>query len=116
MDPPPPDAADRQEALERWAHEQTGTGPVRLRTKVARRLPITDPLLRGLVRVSRTAYRAAGRVLDRGLNTSSRVHLPEHTIDDRVPYVPSSWHVLPRALRYVGVSDRDTFVDFGCGK
>jgi cyclopropane fatty-acyl-phospholipid synthase-like methyltransferase len=24
--------------------------------------------------------------------------------------------VLPRALRYLGVSDRDTFVDFGCGK
>jgi SAM-dependent methyltransferase len=24
--------------------------------------------------------------------------------------------VLPRALRYVGVSDRDVFVEFGCGK
>ena len=24
--------------------------------------------------------------------------------------------MLPRALRFLGVSDRDTFVDFGCGK
>jgi SAM-dependent methyltransferase len=44
----------------------------------------------------------ANRVLDRGLHTSDVAVEPEH--------------VLPRALRYLGVSDRDTFVDFGCGK
>jgi SAM-dependent methyltransferase len=58
----------------------------------------------------------ADRLLDRGLETSGVVQLHEYPIDDRVHYVPSAWHVLPRALRYVGVSDRDTFVDFGCGK
>ncbi len=30
--------------------------------------------------------------------------------------MPSPWHALPRALYYLGVSDRDTFIDFGCGK
>ena len=30
--------------------------------------------------------------------------------------MPSAWHMLPQALRYTGVSDSDTFVDFGCGK
>jgi SAM-dependent methyltransferase len=60
--------------------------------------------------------RFADRLLDRGLDTSGSVGLPEHERNDRVRYVPSGWHVLPRALRYVGVSDRDTFVDFGCGK
>ena len=30
--------------------------------------------------------------------------------------MPSPWWTLPRALRFLGVSDRDTFVDFGCGK
>jgi predicted RNA methylase len=28
---------------------------------------------------------------------------------------PSPWHILPRALRKVGASDQDVFVDFGCG-
>jgi SAM-dependent methyltransferase len=54
--------------------------------------------------------------LDRGLDTSSEAHEPEHAHPDRLHYAASSWHVLPRALRYLGVSDRDTFVDFGCGK
>jgi predicted RNA methylase len=58
----------------------------------------------------------ADRLWDRGLDTSGTVQLHEYPIDDRVHYVPSAWHVLPRALRSVGVSDRDTFVDFGCGK
>src|SRR4029450_218589 len=51
-----------------------------------------------------------------GLDTSGHAREPEHHHSDRVLYVPSAWHVLPRALRYLGVSDRDTFVDFGCGK
>lgn len=67
-------------------------------------------------RVTRSVDRVAGRVLDRGLDTTDEVSLPVHETDDRNIYVPSAWHVLPRALRYVGVSERDTFVDFGCGK
>jgi SAM-dependent methyltransferase len=35
---------------------------------------------------------------------------------DRVRYVPSPWYVLPRELRYLGVSGEDTFLDLGCGK
>ena len=60
--------------------------------------------------------RTASRVLDRGLNTSGWASEPEHDHPDRVRYLPSPWHVLPRALRYLGVSDRDVFVEFGCGK
>ena len=60
--------------------------------------------------------RLANRVFDRGLRTASRSFAPEHDNPERVMYVPSGWHVLPRALRYIGVTDRDTFVDFGCGK
>jgi SAM-dependent methyltransferase len=60
--------------------------------------------------------RAADRLFDRGLDTAGREFLHEHTRDDRVAYAPSPWHVLPRALRQIEVSERDTFVDFGCGK
>ena len=60
--------------------------------------------------------RSASRRLDRGLNTSGSAWVPEHDHPDRADYVPSPWHVLPRALRYLGVSDRDVFVEFGCGR
>jgi SAM-dependent methyltransferase len=60
--------------------------------------------------------RFGDRLFDRGLDTSGPAFLPEHKHHDRVLYVPSPWYVLPRALRYLGVSDRDTFVEFGCGK
>jgi SAM-dependent methyltransferase len=122
VDALPHDPAARREALEDWADERlerTPPGPVRFRTKVVRRLIGADRLRRGrglVLRITRLVHRVRGPLLDRGLETSSRVTLPEHAIDDRVPYVPSAWHFLPRALRYVGVSDRDTFVDFGCGK
>jgi SAM-dependent methyltransferase len=55
-------------------------------------------------------------VYDRGLDTSAFSTRIEHAHPDRTRYVPSSWHVLPRALRYLGVSDDDVFADFGCGK
>jgi len=58
----------------------------------------------------------ADRLFDRGLETAGTVTEPEHDHPERVRYVPSDWHVLPRALRYLGVSNEDTFVDFGCGK
>jgi SAM-dependent methyltransferase len=115
----PRDAAARQEALERWAAEQSGESVPRngrLRTRIADRLPGADLLLPPLLRADQAVQRFADRLLDRGLNTSAQVALPENQLGDRVGYGASGWHVLPRALRYVGVSDRDTFVDFGCGK
>jgi SAM-dependent methyltransferase len=115
------DPAARREALERWADEKLGRKPRgRFRIKVAQRLPGPERLARGSLRaiasLRRPADRLADRVLDRGLDTSSQLKLPIHGVEDRVLYVPSSWHVLPRALRYIGVSEEDTFVDFGCGK
>ena len=41
---------------------------------------------------------------------------PSTTIPIESAYGPSPRWTLPRALRFLGVSDRDTFVDFGCGK
>jgi SAM-dependent methyltransferase len=66
--------------------------------------------------VERMMNRLADRLFDRGLDTAGSAHLHEHLRDDRVAYVPAPWHLLPRLLRHVGVSDSDTFVDFGCGK
>jgi SAM-dependent methyltransferase len=68
------------------------------------------------LRLANRLERFASRVLDRGLDTSAYTTEPEHHHPDRTRYVPSPWHVLPRALRYLGVSDRDVFVEFGCGK
>ena len=66
--------------------------------------------------VARGSEWLADRVLDRGLDTSGHTREPEHDHPDRVGYAPSPWHTVPRALHYLGVSDSDTFVDFGCGK
>ena len=49
-------------------------------------------------------------------NFEGHVSEPEHDHPDRVHYVPSPAWMLPRVLRLLGVSDRDTLVDFGCGK
>src|SRR3954447_3763817 len=108
---PDDDAAAQRERLARWAWQQRESyrGPREGRSKgqTIGRLPARAKLgLRHL----------ADRVLDRGLDTSTYVYTPEHLHRDRFFYVPSAWHVVPRALRYIGVSDRDTFVDFGCGK
>jgi len=65
---------------------------------------------------ARASQRFVNRLLDRRFDTSDRVDEPEHDHPDRNYYLPTPWHVVPRALRYVGVSDRDTFVDFGCGR
>jgi SAM-dependent methyltransferase len=57
------------------------------------------------------------RVLDRRLGTAvgAADPEPEHHPEWNA-YLPTPWHVLPRALRYLGVTEQDTFVDFGCGK
>jgi SAM-dependent methyltransferase len=110
MDVVPGDAAARRESLERWAAEQQEISQPPARRPLRVRLP------RGKLQWHFAAQRFADRVFDRGLDTSGLASEPEHDHPDRVGYVPSPWHVLPRALRYLGVTDRDTFVDFGCGK
>jgi hypothetical protein len=51
-------------------------------------------------------------VFDRGLNTSVDTPIPGGS------YVsgPSPWHVVPRALRKIGASDDDVFVDSGAAR
>jgi len=66
--------------------------------------------------MERLLNRVANRLFDRELETAGYDYLPEHDHRERRPYMASPWHVLPRALRYCGVSERDTFVEFGCGK
>jgi SAM-dependent methyltransferase len=108
MDVLPDDGAARRASLEGWAAVQQRRMDPPSRTRLA--------LLRVQRQLASGSQRFANRVLDRGLDTSGSVTEPEHAHPDRVRYVPSAWHVLPRALRYLGVSDLDTFVDFGCGK
>jgi SAM-dependent methyltransferase len=100
----------RQELLEDWAAEQRKTqdaAPPPSRPRLA---------ARNLgYRVATSYRRLANRILDRGLDTSVGRREPEHDHPDRLLYLPSDWHVLPRALRYIGVSSQDTFIDFGCG-
>jgi SAM-dependent methyltransferase len=100
----------RDELLEDWAAEQR-------ETQAAARRPSRARLAgtRLSHRVATRYRRLANRILDRGLDTSAGSREPEHDHPDRFVYVPSDWHVLPRALRYLGVSPQDTFVDFGCG-
>jgi SAM-dependent methyltransferase len=120
VDDAPEDTAARQERLAEWARQQRRAQaradiPVRAKVANAARDPrgalhnVEDAIRRG-------SQRLANGVLDRGLDTAETANLPEHRHPERLLYVPSPWHVLPRALRYIGVSDRDTFVDFGCGK
>ena len=101
----PDDPAARREWLERWAAEQEANRAPRAPGSVSqsRRLAI---------RVERLAL----RVVERGLDFGGHPIEPEHVHPDRVAYLASPWWTLPRALRFLGVSDRDTFVDFGCGK
>jgi SAM-dependent methyltransferase len=106
------DAEERRRLLEGWAVEQhrktqgTPRGPSR--AKMA--------LSKARYRLVARSHRWADRLFDRGLDTAGTITEPEHDHPDRVRYVPSDWHVLPRALRYLGVSNKDTFIDFGCGK
>jgi SAM-dependent methyltransferase len=113
-----PDEAVRRERLEQWAWkhrsraeaEQYLRDQQRLRKRLVRAPQATRY---GLVKASRWL---ANRVFDRGLDTAGLVNEPEHEHPDRLLYLASSWHVLPRALRFLGVSESDVFVDFGCGK
>jgi SAM-dependent methyltransferase len=100
----------RQELLEDWAGEQ------RKKQAAARRPSRVGLVWRRLSFAAATGYRRlANRFLDRGLDTSASRTEPEHDHPDRIGYVASDWHVLPRALRYIGVTGEDTLIDFGCG-
>jgi SAM-dependent methyltransferase len=109
----PDDPIARQQWLEQWADEQQH----RLDTE-----PLSRAELLGIE--LQVAWKKAGlksawyadRFLDRGLGTRGIETEPEHAVPDRVAYVPTAWHVLPRALRRVGANEQDTFIDFGCGK
>jgi SAM-dependent methyltransferase len=109
----PDDPAARRASLERWATEQGGNN--RSPTSLARAwLKSRLTLARARIRIASARFEK--RVWGRGLDTEDPVRQPEHDHPDRLVYAPSAWHALPRALRYLGVSDHDTFVDFGCGK
>jgi SAM-dependent methyltransferase len=111
------DAGARRETLALWAAEQQRiqqeqeTGPT-----WSRRERLRVRLRAWRLRFAHKFQLLANRVYDRGLDTSAISTKLEHAHIDRTRYVPSSWHVLPRALRYLGVSDDDVFADFGCGK
>src|SRR5262245_50228723 len=112
MGAPPDDLGSRQDSLEGWLAEQ----------RRMHQRPAPNSWRSGgspgwvELKVALMTQRLASRLLDRDVDTSSHVWEPVHDHPDRVQYIPSAWHVLPRALRYLGVSERDTFIDFGCGK
>jgi SAM-dependent methyltransferase len=112
MDRPPSDPTARLEWLERWASQQQE----RMNQRPTRRIKQALAKAPRQFGHQKPLGRLANRILDRGLNTSGDSDQPEHARPGRQRYVPSAWHVLPRALHYLGVSDRDTFVEFGCGK
>jgi SAM-dependent methyltransferase len=103
MDRLPDDEAARLEWLRRWGTEQWRQAEQRRTNQRTKEVASWRPGL-------------ASRVLRRGLRTSGRAIEPEHAHPDRSHYLPSPWHVLSRALHYLGVSERDVFVEFGCGK
>jgi SAM-dependent methyltransferase len=108
----PEDPGDRREWLRAWATAQeqraheAQPGARRVRRALRRWL------YQVLVRLNRAAY----RMLDRGLDTAAHARSGEHDHADRVYYVPTPWHVLPRALVAVRARRSDVLVDFGCGK
>jgi tRNA G46 methylase TrmB len=116
------DTTARMRRLEQWASEHSPPDkpkkPVPLPDNFADRWKARARQARQWARTEIGAWfeRLADLVLDRGIDTASHATLPEHEHPDRLAYLPSGWHVLPRALRHVGVSEDDTFVDFGSGK
>ena len=105
----PEDPAERQAWLERWAAEQS-------RRQANARPRRTRLRKRAALAIELQADRLDRR-LDRGLDTAQHeYHVPEITAVDGVIYLPTPWHVLPRALRAVHASNDDVLVDLGCGK
>ena len=120
MEALPDDPEARRKDLERWAQGQR-LGPRTRRARLRAALVVwrgrrASRLELAAQSADRLLEQFANRLWDRGLDTSVTVHLHEYLLDDRVHYLASAWHVLPRALRHVGISNTDTFVEFGCGK
>jgi SAM-dependent methyltransferase len=97
---PPDQDPEGLDRLERWAAEQ------RTISERRQKIPEREPL----------AARLADRFLDRNLHTGGRNFEREHLDVERLGYLASAWRTLPRALRHVGVSADDVFIDYGCGK
>jgi SAM-dependent methyltransferase len=101
----PEDPDERQAWLQRWAaekHEELGDrDPLGARVR-----------LRIATVLERQFHRRVDPLLDRRLHTYRNTMNPRggHWVSS-----PSPWYILPRALRKVGASDSDVFVDFGCG-
>jgi SAM-dependent methyltransferase len=127
----PEEGDSRWARLERWAAEQLARDEQRAAEQRAlvQQRAVEERLRRerwaaGQVRIDRTRgmlvsrfYGYVDRLLDRGLDTFEPVFdIPERRAVDGQEYLPSAWHVLPRALRAVGASERDVLLDFGCGK
>ena len=110
----PDDPLQRELWLQRWADEQAERlGP--------RDQPLTRRMRAGaakkIKRLVKSVEAWAERRFDRDLHTGEMVlDDPEHAVSNRVAYVASEWHVLPRALWYLRAGRQDVFCDFGCGK
>src|SRR5690242_17392133 len=105
MEPPPEDADARRERLAAWAADQER----RLECSHAGRRRSPGVLRRSAQRVMFTSLQWGDRLFDRRLGTSSAAHTAEHEHQDRLHYVVTPWHVLPRAFRYLRPSSDDTF-------
>jgi SAM-dependent methyltransferase len=104
VDKVPEGPHERLSWLEQWAAEQ--------REGLGDRAPRRARLRLRIGMMIERLVRRLDPVFDRGLNTS------RHTVSPaggRWVSAPSPWHILPRALRKIGASDHDVFVDFGCG-
>jgi SAM-dependent methyltransferase len=114
VEPLPEDPAARQAWLAQWADEQERRlGP----REASARERVRADLARRIQHTVKRAEKYAESVFDRRLHTGDMViDDPEHGVDNRIGYVASPWHVLPRALRYLHAGSDDVFADFGCGK
>jgi SAM-dependent methyltransferase len=105
LDKVPEDPEERVRWLEWWAAEQ--------RRRLGDRGPRRERLrLRIATMIEWQFHRRVDPILDRRLKTYRNTLNPRggHWVSS-----PSPWYIVPRALRKVGASDHDVFVDFGCG-
>jgi hypothetical protein len=104
VDKIPEDPHERVAWLEQWAAGQ--------REQLGDRAPLCARLrLRIGMMFERQVWRL-DPVFDHRLKTARNTVSPA---GGRWVAAPSPWHIVPRALRKLGASDHDVFVDFGCG-
>jgi SAM-dependent methyltransferase len=113
VDSPPEDPSARQEWLRRWVEEKQREKQIP--GDAASEKPFASTRWKLASRLSRASV-VLDWIHDRGLATARSGVRTEDEDTGRLTYVPSAWGVLPRALRYLGVSASDVFVDYGCGK